>query len=103
MAAEERGSHGSDLYVSELQRGRLLSATFALTGEKGYDGVNARSVSERAGVSNRTFYEAFSDREDCFLAAFDHAVDGLELELRPAYEAEGEWGEQVRAGLVALL
>jgi AcrR family transcriptional regulator/DNA-binding MarR family transcriptional regulator len=107
MAAEEAGatrrSRGSEAYVSELQRARLLSATFALVGERGYEGVSARSVSERAGVSNRTFYEAFSDREDCFLAAFDHAVDGLGLVLGPLYESEGEWVAKVRAGLAALL
>ena len=76
-----RRSRGGDRYVSDLHRGRLLSATFALVGERGYEGVAARSVSERAGVSNRTFYECFSDREDCFLAAFNHAVAGLEAEV----------------------
>ena len=82
MAAEEiRRPHGSGRYVSDLHRGRLLSATFTLVGERGYEGVTARSVSEHAGVSNRTFYECFSDREDCFLAAFNHAVDGLEREV----------------------
>ena len=75
-AADLRRSFGSEQDVSGIQRGRLLSATFALVGERGYEGVTARSVSERAGVSNRTFYEFFSDREDCFLAAFNYAVDG---------------------------
>ena len=107
MAAEKafpvRRSYGSELYVSALQRSRLLSATFALVGERGYEGVSARSVSERAGVSNRTFYQAFSDREDCFLAAFDHAVGGLELELRAAWESEREWSARVRVGLAVLL
>ena len=70
------------MHVAELQRGRLLSATFALVEERGYEGVTARSVAERAGMLNRTFYECFSDREDCFLAAFNHAVDGLEFGLR---------------------
>ena len=107
MAAEQafpvRRSRGTELYVSALQRGRLLSATFALVGERGYEGVSARSVSERAGVSNRTFYQAFSDREDCFLAAFDHAIGELEPALRAAWESEREWAAKVRAGLAALL
>ncbi len=60
---------------------------FALVGERGYGGVSARGVSERAGVSNRTFYECFSDREDCFLAAFNHAVDGAGAESAPAWES----------------
>jgi AcrR family transcriptional regulator/DNA-binding MarR family transcriptional regulator len=107
MAAEEsfsaRRSRGSDLYVSGLQRGRLLSATFALVGERGYEGVTARRVSERAGVSNRTFYQSFSDREDCFLAAFNYAVDGLELEVRAGWESELGWSARVRAALSMLL
>jgi AcrR family transcriptional regulator/DNA-binding MarR family transcriptional regulator len=107
MAAEEaspvRRSFGGDRYVSGLQRGRLLTATFALVGERGYEGVSARSVSERAGVSNRTFYECFSDREDCFLAAFNHAVDGLALGVRMGWASELGWTARVRAALTVLL
>ena len=111
MAAELSGDmgmpasrlRGGALSVSDLQRGRLLSATFALVGERGYEGATARSISERAGVSNRTFYEFFSDREDCFLAAFNYAVDGLELELRAGWDLELGWTARVRAALGALL
>ena len=61
------------------------------------------SVSERAGVSSRTFYQCFGDREECFLAAFNHAVDGLELEVRAGWESELGWTARVRAALAALL
>jgi AcrR family transcriptional regulator/DNA-binding MarR family transcriptional regulator len=106
MAAEESSPvprmRGSGRYASE-RRGRLLSATFSLVGELGYEGVSARSVSERAGMSNRTFYEVFSDREDCFLAAFNYAVEGLELEMRAGWESEPGWTARVRVALTALL
>jgi AcrR family transcriptional regulator/DNA-binding MarR family transcriptional regulator len=102
-AAELRRSFGSEQYVSDIQRGRLLSATFALVGEAGFEGVSARRVSERAGVSNRTFYESFSDREDCFLAAFNYAVEGLEREARVGWGSEPGWVAGVRAGLALLL
>ncbi|HEY3866529.1 MAG TPA: TetR family transcriptional regulator [Solirubrobacteraceae bacterium] len=98
-----RRSRGGESYVSDIQRGRLLSATFALVAERGYGGVSARGISERAGVSNRTFYECFSDREDCFLAAFNHAVDGLELEVRAGWESQLGWTARVRGALGALL
>jgi AcrR family transcriptional regulator/DNA-binding MarR family transcriptional regulator len=98
-----KGSRGGAMYAADLQRGRLLSAAFMVVGELGYEGLSARRVSERAGASNRTFYEAFSDREDCFLAAFNHAVDGLELEMRAAWESELGWTARVRAALTALL
>jgi AcrR family transcriptional regulator/DNA-binding MarR family transcriptional regulator len=76
---------------------------FALVGEAGYEGVNARRVSERAGVSSRTFYEFFSDREDCFLAAFNYALDRLALEAREGWESELGWTARVRGALTALL
>jgi AcrR family transcriptional regulator len=91
------------VYVTELQRARLLDATFAVVAEDGYRRMTARRVSGRAGVSNKTFYDLFADREDCFLAAFDHAVDELAAVVLPAWEGEREWSERIRAGLGALL
>ncbi len=97
------GPRGGGVYVTELQRTRLLDATFAVVSEDGYRRMTARRVSGRAGVSNKTFYDLFSDREDCFLAAFDRAVAELAAVVRPAYESKRHWSEKVRAGLSALL
>jgi AcrR family transcriptional regulator/DNA-binding MarR family transcriptional regulator len=103
-AAEFRRSFGSgERDVSGVQRGRLLGAAFALVGEAGFEGVSARRVSERAGVSTRVFYEFFGDREGCLLAAFNCAVEGLELEVREGWESELGWTARVRAALSALL
>jgi AcrR family transcriptional regulator/DNA-binding MarR family transcriptional regulator len=96
-----RRSGGGD--VLELQRSRLLEAAFAVVAEQGYRGLTARKVIERAGVSPRTFYELFSDREACFLAAFEQALEELAAAVLPAYESEREWTARVRAGLAALL
>ena len=74
-----------------------------LVAERGYEGMTVRSVCERAGVSNRTFYECFSDREDCFLGAFNHAVTGLSLGVCLGWESELGWTARVRAALTALL
>jgi AcrR family transcriptional regulator/DNA-binding MarR family transcriptional regulator len=82
---------------------RLLEATFALVAEEGARDLTVGMVTARAAVSRRTFYESFSDLEDCLLAAFDHALDVLVDRVLPAYEAEGEWQASVRAGLGALL
>jgi AcrR family transcriptional regulator/DNA-binding PadR family transcriptional regulator len=97
------GPHGGGLYVSELQRGRLLDATFAVVCEEGYRGMAVRKVAERAGVSSKTFYDLFSDREDCFLAAFDHGVEELLARVRPVYESEWDWTAGVRGGLGVVL
>jgi AcrR family transcriptional regulator/DNA-binding MarR family transcriptional regulator len=111
MASAERlrmrhpvpGAHGGGLYVSELQRARLLDATFAVVAEQGYRGMAVRAVSERAGVSSKTFYDLFSDREDCFLAAFEHGVEQLAARALPAFSGERDWVAGLRAGLAAVL
>jgi AcrR family transcriptional regulator len=97
------GPRGGGVYVTELQRARLLDAAFAVVSEDGYRRMTARRVSGRAGVSNKTFYDLFTDREDCFLAAFDHAVEELAAVVLPAYEGERDWATAIRAGLGALL
>jgi AcrR family transcriptional regulator/DNA-binding MarR family transcriptional regulator len=97
------GPRGGGLYVSELQRKRLLEAAFAVVAEDGYQGMAVRKVAERAGVSSKTFYDLFSDREDCFLAAFDYGVGELSRRVRPVYEAQQDWVAAVREGLGALL
>ena len=70
---------------------------------RGVGNVSVAHVVARAGVSRRTFYELFEDREDCFLAAFDHALAQAASIVLPAYESQSAWREQVRAGLTALL
>jgi AcrR family transcriptional regulator len=97
------GPRGGGRYVSELQRARLLDAAFAVVAEQGYRRMAARKVAERAGVSPKTFYDLFSDREDCFLAVFDQAVEECSAVARPAYEGEKDWSERIRAALGALL
>jgi hypothetical protein len=56
------GAHGGGLYVSGLQRARLLDATFAVVAEVGFRGIALRAVAERAGVSSKTFYDLLSRR-----------------------------------------
>jgi AcrR family transcriptional regulator len=97
------GPRGGGVSIPEFQRARLLDATFALVAEQGYRRMTARRVSGWAGVSNKTFYDLFSDREDCFLAAFDRAVERLTGVVTVAWEGEGEWTARVRSALGALL
>jgi AcrR family transcriptional regulator len=89
--------------VGELQRARILAAMSELVRERGAIGVTVAHVVGRSGVSRRTFYELFEDREDCFLAAFDQAIARAGERVLPAYKASGVWQEQMRAGLGALL
>lgn len=71
--------------------------------ERGASNATVARVVARSGVSRRTFYEHFTDREDCFLAAFDQAIERIAAAVSEAYQKPSKWSEQIRAGLAALL
>jgi AcrR family transcriptional regulator len=71
--------------------------------ELGYLGAAVAPVVARAGVSRRTFYELFEGREDCFLAAFNWAVEQLCEVTVKTYRSHSPWREGVRHGLARLL
>ena len=89
--------------VAEIQRARIVSAMAEVCRERGASNVSVAHVVGRAGVSRRTFYELFSDRDDCFLAAFDDAVERIGALVMPAWRGDGSWRERIRGSLVALL
>jgi AcrR family transcriptional regulator len=90
-------------HVTEVQRSRVLTAAAQIVGELGYGGMSVARITGRAGVSRRTFYDLYEDREDCFLAAFEEAVARASKVAVEAAAGQGAWREQVRAGLSALL
>jgi AcrR family transcriptional regulator len=89
--------------VAELQRARLLTAMVQEVSERGAANVSVGHVVGRSGVSRRTFYEIFHDREECFLAAFDEALRDVAAVVVPAYERAGTWTVGIRSGLAGLL
>jgi AcrR family transcriptional regulator len=56
------------------QRARIHGAMVEAVGEGGYEGTSVRQVIALAGVSRRSFYEQFANKEACFLATFDLIV-----------------------------
>jgi AcrR family transcriptional regulator len=103
---KEHEAHGP---VAEIQRARMLNAMIEMVSEHGAGNVSVAHVVTRSGVSRRTFYELFGDREDCLLAALEDAVGRVAHETIPAYKAAGHdhnthaWREQIRAGLTTVL
>lgn len=66
-----RGPHGLSREEVELsQRARLLHAAIDAVAELGYVKTTVADIIARAGVSRATFYQLFSDKEDCFVAAY---------------------------------
>jgi AcrR family transcriptional regulator len=96
-------SRRGDVLVSETQRSRMLASAIALIAKHGYGELSVARVTAGAGVSRRTFYDLFRDREDCFLAAFDESVARARAALRAGHESAGSWEISVRAGLLELL
>jgi AcrR family transcriptional regulator len=84
--------------VAESQRERLLVAMADATAAKGYANVAVADVIERAGVSRRSFYEHFANKEECFLAAYDAGVEGLLRAIGEAEEAADGLLEGAHAG-----
>lgn len=89
--------------VANFQRARMLNAMVSEVSERGVANVSVAHVVARSGVSRRTFYEIFADREACFLAAFDDALQGASAVVTHAYQQPGSWRVKIRAGLVAFL
>jgi len=63
--------------VTESQRWRLLEAMTEAVARKGYAEASVADAIDIAGVSRKTFYEQFRDKEHCFLAAFEALGDNL--------------------------
>jgi AcrR family transcriptional regulator len=93
--------------VESSQRGRLLFAIAQVVAGKGYAAVTVADIVDLAGVSRTTFYEQFPDKEACFLAAFDFAVEYVLGQMRQAWEelgrGEHDWREHVRSDLTTYL
>jgi AcrR family transcriptional regulator len=99
-----RGTHGLDRDVVEAsQRTRLLEAVGRAVAERGYAGATIDDVVRGAGVSKKTFYEHFADKEDCFLAAYEAASEELFERIADAHAAHDDWLERTRAGVRAYL
>ena len=100
------GRHGlAREVVAASQRTRLIDAMAQTVAEKGYAATTVADVVERAGVSRRTFYEQFDDKEACFLAAYDAGLAAVLSRIGEAVEVNPGvgWRKRARAGVEAFL
>jgi AcrR family transcriptional regulator len=100
-----RGRHGlSRDFVTENQRERIFDSLAAVSAAHGYAEVRVQDITEHAGVSRRTFYDLFADKEQCFLAAYELIMERLIGEVSAAYAAgDRPWPERVATALRALI
>ncbi len=86
----------------ERQRLRLAAAMIECVAEGGYRATRVADVIARAGVSRKTFYEHFANKEDCLLATYDLIAAEAMRRLETAYRQAEGWPGRVEAAIRAL-
>lgn len=90
-------------FIARHQRARVIAALADEVAEKGYRAVTIADIVRRAGIARNTFYENFTGKEDCFLAASELAAkEALRRVVDAAVEVD-TWPARVEAGLAAFL
>ena len=85
------------------QRARIQGAMVEAVTRHGYSGANVKHVVALAGVSRRSFYEQFANKEECFLATFDMiALRGIQRIRRAYLGAGGDLEERLAAAFAEL-
>ena len=96
----EEGWDGGRQAVAASQRARMLDSVVQAVADHGYANVTVADVVGAAGVSRRTFYEQFADKQDCFLAAYRTGVEVvIDVVVEATAQAPDDWRERLRVGL----
>jgi len=99
-----RGRHAAPRdVVARSQVGRLHTAMAAVVARRGYAAASVADVLAEAGVSRKTFYEHFANKEDCFLHAYDDGVDQVLAAIEAAGARESDAVALAAAGVDAYL
>jgi AcrR family transcriptional regulator len=86
--------------VARHQRIRIHGAMVEAVATNGYEGTSVKQVIALAGVSRRSFYEQFANKQDCLLATFDLLAGNTMRRATDAYMAsEGPLEERLRPAL----
>ncbi|MDX6639157.1 MAG: hypothetical protein QOF12_168 [Solirubrobacteraceae bacterium] len=99
-----RGPHRlSRAEVAASQRARLMAATAAVVAEVGFTKATITQITKVAGVSPRTFYEHFTGKEECYLAAYDTFAATLLGRVSADLPPEADWHAFLAGALTAYL
>ena len=98
------GRHGLPReFVAHNQRERLIAGLAEAIAENGYSGTTIAHITRHAAVSRRTFYEHFSSKDECFVAAYDTVMTKLRERVGEAFDGADDWPHAVKAGIAAML
>lgn len=99
-----RGRHTLDgSVVKASQRLRLIEAITEVCAEKGYAAATVADVIERSGISRKTFYEHFNNKEECFVQAYDEGLGLIDEAVGAAFLSTTDWQERLRCSVEAFL
>lgn len=85
------------------KRQAILDGMLEAVGAEGYERTSVRTVLDRTGVYRQAFYDNFTDKDDCYLQAFEAGVERVESQVLGAADGQEAWTSQLRTGLAALL
>jgi AcrR family transcriptional regulator len=88
--------------LKRTQRERLVQGMVEAANSGGYASANVSTVIANAGVSRPTFYDYFSDRDDCFAAAVRDVQDELVERVEQTIAAR-ESSQAIGAAIEALV
>jgi AcrR family transcriptional regulator len=89
--------------VAASQRTRLMAATAAVVAEVGFTKATIAQITKVAGVSPRAFYEHFTGKEECYLAAYDTFAASLLGRVGADLPPEADWQAFLAGALTAYL
>lgn len=101
-----RGRHGlPPEFVAQNQRERLIAGLTLALYEVGYQKTTVSLIGQRAAVSKSDFYKHFKSKDDCFITAYDEAIERIRKSVLTACteSAEQAWAQRVSVAMTALL
>ncbi|HEV7495820.1 TetR family transcriptional regulator [Baekduia sp.] len=85
------------------RRARIVDAAVREIAEHGYDQAAETAIAERAGVTQRVFYETFAGKEEALMWAYDIAAAYAIPQILRALRAERDWERGAAAALTTYL
>ena len=91
--------------MARNQRQRLIAGLIQGLYEVGYQKTTVSLIGTKAAVSKSDFYKHFASKDECFVAAYDSAIERVRERVLAACAEDDrpEWPERIRAAIMALL
>ncbi|HEU4737115.1 MAG TPA: helix-turn-helix domain-containing protein, partial [Solirubrobacterales bacterium] len=81
----------------------ILASAVNVFGKQGFDRTAVEDVIGPAGVSRRTFYDLFSDKDEAFCEAHKCALELLDEQVKRACRSERQWPLEIAVGIATAL